>query len=420
MDESKQVTFGAEVRTLVFALLVTALIWVWAEGQSVSGIAVPVRVALPDGSSGDLELDSPELSDHTASAVLRFEGATLALDAATSLRGATLTLEPGSPGLPTGPGPSQVVDLQRALARNPEVARLGVPLSSVEPASLVVSAVRLATRELPVRVELAREIPLAGDPLPGVQKVRVRVPEALVDKIPAGTQVVATISEEQLLSLRGEGLETVKAVCRLPAALGDIKPVRFQPDSVSVALRVRQALETAKLPAGIPVWYSLPPTEDSSRWAIEVVDKFLPEVTVTGPAEQIARLSRGGNAGGNGGNTGAAGNPPAPTPAPTPGAGTSAGEPIIKALVELTSDELARATQPASGAPGPGAGKGAVLTKPVVFTGLPPNVSVLNPPTVQVRVSKAGSGGGGAGGASGGAGVTNPTPSEAQSNTERE
>ena len=88
MDESKQVTFGAEVRTLVFALLVTALIWVWAEGQSVSGIAVPERVALPDGSSGDLELDSPELSDHTASAVLRFEGATLALDAATSLRGA--------------------------------------------------------------------------------------------------------------------------------------------------------------------------------------------------------------------------------------------------------------------------------------------------------------------------------------------
>ena len=55
-----------------------------------------------------------------------------------------------------------------------------------------------------------------------------------------------------------------------------------------------------------------------------------------------------------------------------------------------------------------------------VFTGLPPNVSVLNPPTVQVRVSKAGSGGGGAGGASGGAGVTNPTPGEAQSNSDRE
>jgi hypothetical protein len=354
----------AEARTILFATFVTGLIWIWAEGESVTSIAVPVRVLLPDGRTTDLELNAPDFQDHSTNVMLRLEGSRLSVDAAAALRGVTLTIDPGAPGVPTQAGTNLVVDLRRALSVAPEITSLNLPLLSVDPESLVVNAVRLATRELPVRVELAREVSLASDPVPSVARIRVRVPEPLASKLPDDAQVVAFISDDQLLNLRGEGSQSVKATCRLPASLAEVTPVRFQPETISVTLRVRQSLESAKLPATVPVWYSLPPTEDSKSWDIEVLDKFLADITVSGPAEQIARVAK---------------------------PGTSAGLAPIKALVELTSDDLAKAAasaaEGAESTPKPPESLN-ILTKPVIFTGLPSSVSVVGTPAVRVRITR--------------------------------
>lgn len=403
MANSGASNFFAEFRTIVFATIVTALIWIWAEGESVSSLSVPIRITVPDGRTSDLVLNSPGLVDHSMNVVLRFEGSTLSVDSATALRGATLALEAGTPGLPTQAGANQVIDLRKALASHPDIAKLSVPLTSVEPEALVVDSVRLATRELPVRVELAREVALAADPVPSIARVRVRFPESLASRVPTSdVQVVAFISDDQLLNLRGEGSETVKATCRLPAALADIQPIRFQPDTIPVTIRVRQALESTKLATTVPVWFSLPPTEDSRSWEIEVLDKFLSDLTVTGPAEQIARVSR-----------------------PNPAAGSTGTPLAVKALIELTSDDLNNASSGKGNGGGGGAnggGNGAsgaenrnfVLTKTLIFTGLPPNVTVVGSPTARVRITRA------AGAAMGpptpppgqGAGVQSPKPAE--------
>lgn len=367
-------SWWSEFRTVLLATLVTALIWIWAEGESVSRLSVPVRVAMPDGraGAGNIIVDSPMLDDQSMQVVLRFEGSTLSLDQAATLRGVTINLEPEAPGLPTQAGANQVVDLFRALSAAPELVKLGLPLSSVEPSSLVVSATRLATRELPVRVELGRQVSLASEPQPSAQRVRVRVPEALASRLPDDAQAVAFISEDQLFNLGGEtgagisagnGVQTVKATCRLPASLADVQPVYFLPETLNVTLRLRQAIETAKLPMSVPVWFSLPPTEDSSLWRIEVVEKFLTDLTVSGPVEQIARLRAS---------------------AAAPGASGTDG--TIKAFIELTSDELNPIRGEEDASTRLPIESSLTLTKPVIFSGLPASVSVVGTPTASVRI----------------------------------
>lgn len=354
----------SEVQTVAIAVVVSLLIWLWAEGQNVTRKPLSVQVILPELAGSDLLLDAREGSAAGFEGAVRlvFEGSTAALERVEDLRGSILSVAPGSPGLPTTPGANQVVNLMSALRAHPEIIRLNATLTLVEPETVVVSATRLASRELPVRVELARNISLAGDPRPSVGRVRVRVPEAQAGRLNEEAYALAVVSEDQILGLRGEGTENVKATLRLPAGMGEFDAVRFQPDTIDVTLRVRQALESAKLPANVPVWLALPPTERTDRWEIEVLDKFLPEVTVSGPPEQVARLGRPGT--------------------------------TVKAVVEIGSDDLQRMAEALSGAAnttgGNGAGGGGtpgVLTKAVVFTGLPAGVTpVGQAPQVRVRI----------------------------------
>lgn len=351
MARSASSSFFAELRTIALATALTALVWVWAEGESVTKVSVPVRLVFPSESGSDLLLrPSNGASEWPGSAMLRFEGPTLAVDAAAALRGAVIQLAPGTPGLPSAAGPNQVVDLRRALAAYPEIERLRATLAGVEPEAVIVDVTRLVTREMPVRVELARDVRLVADPVASISKVRVWLEDEQSGQVPDDTAVVAMVTEDQILNLRGDGPETVKALCRLPAALGDVRAIRFAPESINVTLRVRQTLETFKLSAPVAVWFSLPPTENTRTWDVQVLDRFLPEVTVSGSAEAIGRVSR---------------------PAP--------GQPPIKALVEISSDDLARAER-----------ETVELDRPVVFTGLPAGVTPVGmAPSVRIRISRA-------------------------------
>lgn len=355
----------SEIQTIAVALVVTLLIWLWAEGQNVSRRPLSVQVLLPELAGNDLLLQSRDGDGQTLEATARlvFEGSSASLDRAEDLRGSVLQIAPRSAGLPTVPGASQVINLVTALRAHPDVAKLSATLTSVEPETIVVSATRLASRELPVRVELARSIALDGEPRPSMNRVRVRVPEAQIGRLNDDAFAVAVVSEDQILGLRGEGIESVKATIRLPAAMGEFDAVRFQPDTIDVTLRARQALESVRLPANVPVWVALPPTERTERWEVEVLDKFLSDVSVSGPPEQVARLGR-------------------------PGV-------VVKALVEIGSDDLIRAAEAAAASAAGASGGGAaatngalVVSRAVVFTGLPSDVTPVGQvPQVRVRIS---------------------------------
>jgi hypothetical protein len=96
----------------------------------------------------------------------------------------------------------------------------------------------------------------------------------------------------------------------------------------------------------VPVWYSLPPTEDGSKWIIEIQDKFLTDVAITGPGEDVQRIR--------------------------------AGQVAVKAMIEFASDELERAANDKS-----------PITRQASFAGLPPGLAAsVGDSSVRVKVTR--------------------------------
>lgn len=352
-------------KTAALTTLMAALIWVWAEGESVSRVSITCRVELQADPAGDLvyRSDDPEWRGNVT---FQVEGSAPGIAAARELRGQTLRLTAGLAGMPVEPGPNRVARLREAIAAIPELSRLGVVVVSCEPSEVPVRVMRMVARDLPVRVELGRTLLLDGEPAPSPAAVSVRMPDSVL--VPDGAQAVAFVSAEELDRVRGDGAaatgaRTAVATIRTPSWLAGIEPLVIAPETVTVTFRVRKEVDTFRV-AAVPVWFGLPPTEDAAQWAVEVLDKFVNDVTLTGPADQVARIR--------------------------------SGEITLKALVELASDDLQRAVRtdrPATDTAGPGADPAAtgVISRPVTFLGLPPGVTAAAAnPVVRVRVTRTG------------------------------
>lgn len=371
MGKARTMTGWELAKTIAVTSAIAMLIWVWAEGESVSRLTVACRVELQAEASGDLVYRAAD-ADWSGAVTFQVEGSPAGIAQARELRGQTLRLSAGLVGMPVEPGPNRVARLREAIAALPELARMDVVVVQCEPSELPVRVMRMVTRDLPVRVELGRTLLLDGEPTPTPATISVRMPDSV--SVPDGAQAIAAVTADELDRVRGDGgaagsgARTAMATIRMPAWLAGVEPVQILPDSVSVSFRVRKEVDSFRISA-VPVWFALPPTEDSGQWVVEVLDKFVNDVSLTGPADQISRIR--------------------------------SGEVTLKGLVELASDDLLRAvrsdrTVPAGGATGeqpvPAAGDPAatgVVSRPVTFPGLPAGVSVSSGnPVVRVRITR--------------------------------
>jgi hypothetical protein len=357
-------------RTAMVASFVALLVWVWAEGESVSRERIPLRITLDADAGSDYIYRVEDSSSWGGSVTIEVEGTPSAIAEARELRGQNLTLRFGLDGMPREPGNAKVAQLSRAVPNLSELQRLKVVVVSVDPAVLTVDVNRMVQRELPVKVELARPLLLDGEPSPSPATVTVRLPDTAASRIAEGSPPVAFVSNEELDRVRGDGARTVNAIVRLPASIGPVDPalVELRPEVISVSLRIRKEVDSFKTPP-VPVWFSLPPTEDGGQWTVEILDKFVSDVVVAGPADQVARIR--------------------------------SGETTIKALVELTSDDLIKAVQPDRARPAAGDAASTVVTpgqsppdsgtisRQVIFLGLPPNVAATAANSiVRVRITR--------------------------------
>jgi hypothetical protein len=335
-------TFISHLKTIALATVVSTLVWIFAEGESLQSKSMDITATFPTEPTSPVVI-RPEDPHFRGTARVRLEATARSLEMATTAVGSKLRLVPGSPGVPSEPGNQRVVDLREAVAAMPELKALGVSVTDVQPRSVVVKVIRMVGRELPVRVELGADVPTDGDPISVPATVTVRMPESAMTGLPEGAAIIAGVSEEDIRRIRGDGPQTVPATLRVPAALNGVEPVIIQPDTCTVNLRVRRKVETYKIPT-VPVWYSLPPTEDGNKWSIEMLDKFLTDVTLTGPSDEIARVRA-----------------------------TGPGQLIVKAMVELSSDDL----------------QNGIASKTVTFPGLPPGVTAAsNATSVRVKIGK--------------------------------
>lgn len=365
MSKPRTMTGWELARTILVTSAIAMLIWVWAEGESVSRLTVACRVEFEDEAAGDLVYRAAD-ADWSGAVTFQVEGSPAGIAQARELRGQTLRLSAGLVGMPVEPGPNRVARLREAIAALPELVRMDVVVVQCEPSEVPVRVMRMVTRDLPVRVELGRTLLLDGDPTPTPTTVSIRLPDSV--PVPENAQIIAAVTADELDRVRGDGAagagaRTALATIRTPTWLAGVEPVQILPDTVSVSFRVRKEVDTFRI-AAVPVWFALPPTEDSGQWVVEVLDKFVNDVSLTGPADQISRIR--------------------------------SGEVTLKGLVELASDDLLRAVRTDRGAgtapgeqPAVDTAATGVVSRPVVFLGLPAGVTVSSGnPVVRVRITR--------------------------------
>ncbi len=283
-----------EIPTLVMVTIVTALIWAFAETETLRQAEVTADVSVVRDAAGErvVRLLAGEGNPSGAEVlrpVVRLEGPADRVDEAQRVLRQPLRLDPYAPGMPTAPGDT-MLDLRALLRARPEFQHFAAAIASVEPSRVPVGVEMLESRELAVAVRLVSgELDGTAESRP--PRVRVRGPRAILSQLPKDAEVVASVDDAAAQSLVPGRRETIPGVrLALPAPLAGERGVRIEPPSAEVTLTLRSRTPTSK-PMSVPVQVVLASVEQSA-WdiAFDAGNQFVADVTVTGPPEVIRQI----------------------------------------------------------------------------------------------------------------------------------
>lgn len=278
-------------RMLVVVSLVSVLIWIVAEGESVSRERVEVAVRLADAEGG-VVIRATDAALWTGRVLVSIEGSTTEVsDLRDRLREA-LAFRPGDPGIPAEPG-VHTLDLASVLRESRSIKGTGVSIVSVEPESVPVMVDRVSWQSLDVRVEVP-EVASASSPVAEPRRVRVQVPSLLTGSFASLRTLDARLTPEQISRLEVGQRNVVEGVpVQLPGELALHPFVKLDPARVSVIVTLDSRTDSVKLD-NVPVQVRRPAFE-SDKWVVAVHpdDVLLEDVTVTGPSELIERIRSG-------------------------------------------------------------------------------------------------------------------------------
>lgn len=281
----------AILRMLIVVSLVSVLIWIVAEGESVSRERVEVSVRFVDGEGGIVirALDSGAWSGRV---LVSLEGSTTEVsDLRDRLREA-LAFRPGDPGVPVEPGRHELV-LADVLSQSRALEGTGVTLVAVEPERVGVMIDRVSWVNLDVRVDVP-DVASTSSPVADPRRVRVQVPSLLADQFAQLRTLTAKLTQDQISQLEVGRRNVVENVpVELPIDLALHPFVRLDPERVSVIVTLESRQDSITLP-NVPVQVRRPAFE-AERWVVTVnpEDHLLESVTVTGPSDLIERIRSG-------------------------------------------------------------------------------------------------------------------------------
>lgn len=268
-------------RTLALTIVVTLLIWLYAEAESLTRVQQEVKVSFisPTGSTLVRPVDG-----WTGLVRLSFEGAAAAL--ARTPR--NFELVPGAIGVPADDG-EHTVDLRVALRAHPAWAQSGVSLLAVEPPTARIRVRAMETvADIEIRPDLGA-IDLATPATIEPARASVVLPKAVADRLralPEGPHLLAKPTAQAAQGLREGQATRVRARLALPSHLEDADAT-LTPREVDISVTVRARTTRAALPP-VPVQTLLPPG-DAGRFRITVgeEDRFLRDVSMQGPLDVI-------------------------------------------------------------------------------------------------------------------------------------
>lgn len=273
---------GDRWKTILLVTLVAAIIWVFAEGESLRSKEVTVRIVLAPADGGMQLLRTP--SGWNGVVVLDVEGATAAVDRFEDLARQPIALRAGEHFVAES-GPLDV----RAILRGYEpFRRLGVTIASADPPAIDLAVDVLESVEVPVRVEVA-SAELSGVAVADPPRVRLMVPRSVRDRLPRDAFVLARVRAEQTATLLAGREERIPAVTLAPPdAVRDVPGVEVIPPQAAVVLTLKHKTAEAML-ASVPVHVRVAPAR-LGEFDIEVETEYLRDVTVRGPRELIAKI----------------------------------------------------------------------------------------------------------------------------------
>lgn len=288
VEPVNKISLLAVLRTVVVVSLVSVLIWIVAEGESLSTERVEVVVRLVSDSS-DTAMRPTADNGWTGRVVLELEGSTAEVSRLRELLRDPIGLNPGDPGVPVEPG-QHTLDIADVLRQSEVFEGSGVSLSSVEPETADVLIDRVQWRQFEVAVNVP-DLASASSPVADPRQVRVLVPSLVAGQISNLRSLTASLTSDQVAGLKvGERNVIPNVPIDLPEALANHPFVRATPDRVSVTVTLENREDSITL-NNVPVQIRRPAFE-AERWTVQVdpQDHLLQNVTVTGPSDLIEQI----------------------------------------------------------------------------------------------------------------------------------
>ena len=268
------------LETLVFALVLTLVIWLWAEGESVTveTVEMTVRFVAPEGSGLLIEPASPEPVEVTVEAATRQLRVFREMFARQAIEH-TLRYDPQAPLR------RQVVvgDVLEAAG----VGELGLAIREVQPETIPVRVERMVEVELPVRVRVG-DAPLAGSPTVQPESVTLRLRESLASAA-GDASIEVPLSRLDLAEVpRDEPYSTTVDLSVPPELRGE--HTRITPSSAEVTFTLTEVTDEVTLTT-VPVVVSASPLL-LARYDIEVPEeqRVLRDVELSGPRAVIEQI----------------------------------------------------------------------------------------------------------------------------------
>lgn len=282
----------SRVKSYGLVTVITAVIWVFAEAESLRTKQVWAEVMFQGDPSGERVIDVVDGQGWRGRVELTVEGSAAGLDRLQSrLNRQPIKLAPGMDGVSAESG-EQSVELRVALRAHPDLREVGGTITKTDPPTVKVRVDQMVPRELRVEVQ-APDGELDGVPETRPAKVRVRLPASDAASLGAEATAVAKLDASMLSKLVPGRVETVTGVpVALPAWIVPGR-ARIEPPSVDVQLKLRSRTATVTVPS-VPVQVRIAAVE-LGKWEIEIpeTDRFIRDVKITGPSDLVNQVRTG-------------------------------------------------------------------------------------------------------------------------------
>jgi hypothetical protein len=278
-------------RNIIVVTSLTVLVWLFAEGESLRTVQVQTDMIMTSepASGRVIDLTEPGYGSSRATVLVEVEGSNAATDAAERILRKPLKIIPGVAGVPLEKG-EHTLSLREVVRQHPEVRGRGVTIKRVEPATLRVYIDQIETRSVKVVPSVAaEELEGAAELRPSM--VTLRLPSRFAAKLSEATIATARISSESLAPLARGRRHTLTGVpIALPAEVTDDPHTVLEQTRADVTLTLRTRTRSVKI-ASVPVHIRIAPGE-LGNWDIDIPeqDRFLVDVTLSGPAEAIQAI----------------------------------------------------------------------------------------------------------------------------------